>query len=84
MDAPVVTPAVLAAAHLHEAVVDGQVVADAVPPAGAAGLQVGEPLLHRSVDGGQVEFLRGGGQDDFGNQGDVGERGLGVELGLRL
>lgn len=73
VDAPVVSSTVLTAVHLHKAVIDGQIVPNTVLPARTPGPEVGEPLLHRAVDGRQVEFLGGRGQDDFGNQGNVGE-----------
>lgn len=57
VDTLVVAPAVLTVTQLHEAVVDRQVVHHAVPPAGAAAPHLGETLLHRPVDGRQVELL---------------------------
>lgn len=75
VDAPVVPSAVLTAVHLHEAVVHGQVVPNAVLPAWAPVPEVGKALLHGAVDGCQVEFLGGRVQDDFGDQGNVGEGG---------
>lgn len=76
VNTPVMAPTILAAAHLNKAVIHGQVVSDTVPPARAPAPEVGKLLLHCPVDGCQVEFLGGGGQDNFGDQSDVGERRL--------
>ena len=76
VDGPVVALAVLAAAGLDEAVVEGEVVAHAVAPALAPVLVVGEVLLDPPVNGAQVEAPLGGLQDGLGDERDVGQRGL--------
>ena len=71
VDRPVVTLAVGAAAGLDEAVVQGEVVADAVPPAGASAPEVGIVVQNPLVDLAQDELLVVSAEDGHGDQTDV-------------
>ena len=83
MDGPVVALAVRAAAGLHEAVVERQVVAYGVAPAGAARMKVRVVVEYPLVDVGEDEALVGRAQDGERDQADVAVRRLRLVAALR-
>ena len=78
VDGPVVPLAVSRPARLQEEVVEGEVVADRVPPALAAVPEVGEVVQHVLVDVRQHQLLLGVAEDGHGDQPDVGVLRLGL------
>ena len=68
------------AGDLDEAVVEAEVVAKGVLPAGRVGFVVGEPVHDELVDVGQGQHPLGGVVDGHGREGDVGVGRLGVAV----
>jgi len=87
MDRPVVALAVGAPAGLDEAVVEREVMANGIAPAGPAGPEVGIVLEDVLIDVGEHELLLGRGEYRHGDQADVavlGFRFLGYPLVMRV
>lgn len=82
MNGPVVALAVRTTSRLHEAVVQRQIVANGVAPAGSAGPEVRIVVEDVLVDVGEDELLVDGAEDGHGDQADVAVLGLGF-LGLK-
>ena len=72
-EAPVGGQGYLLSGHFHEAVVQGQIVADRVLPALLVVPVVGEPVHDELVDAAQGQPLLGRTADGHRDQGDVGE-----------
>ena len=77
---PVVALAVGRAARLDEAVVEGEVVADGVSPAGAPGPEVRVVVEDPLVDVAENQLLVLGAEDGHGDEADVGVGGFGLLL----
>ena len=81
MNGPVVALAVSTAAGLDEAVVERQVVADAVAPAGTTGTEICIIVQYILINITQHQFLVGRTEDGHGDEADVAVLRLGLLLG---